>query len=156
MKIIILGVIFALISLIGFKIGGKFKEKEKFYAEFLKFLLNLSTQVSFFKTNLIEVANNFKTNNNNMQVFLQQFKDKLTENKNINLNNLSEDENREINDFVLRLGNTDCFSEENYLQKYNEIFKQKYNDSVALNLKYGVLYKKLGVLVAFFVCIVLI
>jgi len=41
MKLLILGLIFASISFIGYKFGDTYKEKEAFYKEFLSFLLYL-------------------------------------------------------------------------------------------------------------------
>lgn len=156
MKLLILGLIFASISYMGFQYGSKYKEKESFYNEFSKFLINLKSQINFLKLDLISIFKNYKTKDKNLTILLKNFENNLTEETTVNLTILNEDENLEISTFLKGLGKTDCLTQNDFIEKHIEIFNKKLKEKKELNIKYGNMYKKLGVLIAFLVCIVLI
>ena len=156
MKFVLLGLIFGSISYIGVKLGNTYKEKERFYNDFASFLLYLKTEIGFFKTNIIEIINKYETKNKNLKLLLTNYS-KFLDGKDFELlEMLSKEENEEIAGFFKGIGLNDCFTQEDFIEKNILAFNQKLDDCKKLNLKYGVLYKKLGVLFAIFVCIVLI
>lgn len=156
MKFLFLGLIFASISYIGFQYGNSYKEKVNFYNEFSNFLLYLKSQISFLKVDLLSIFKEFKTKDKNLRILLNNFRENLLNDKIINLSILKEDENLEIFNFFKGLGKSDCFSQNDFIERQIEIFEKKLKECKEANLKYGNMYKKLGVLLAFFICIVLI
>lgn len=158
MKILILGSIFALITYTGFKFGNNYKEKENFYNDFVRFLINLKTQINFLKTDIIQILNNYKTNNKNLNKLLLDYKNSIVNDKEfkIELNILTEDEKVEILTFFNTFGKSDLYTQIDLLEKYNKFFEDKLEEKRKLNVKYGVMYKKLGILLGLLVCIVLI
>jgi len=156
MKFLLLGLIFGSISYIGFQYGNSYKLKENFYNEFSNFLLYLKSQISFLKIDLISIFKGYKTKDKNLNILLTNFEKNLLEDKNVNLSILKDEENLEITNFFKNLGKSDCLTQNEILERQIEIFNKKLKESKDANLKYGNMYKKLGVLLAFFVCIVLI
>jgi len=156
MKILILGLIFASISLLGFRVGNKYSEKEKFYNEFYNFLMYIKNQIGFFKTNILEILKEYETKNKNLKKLIENYITFLNTENYEELNILTKNENEEIIKFLKGLGLNDCFTQNEFLENYQSFFEKKLNDCKALNLKYGAMYKKLGVLIAIFVCILII
>lgn len=158
MKLLILGLIFGSISYIGYKYGDSYKIKQNFYNEFLNFLIHLKSQINFLKMNLLEIIDNYQTKDKNLKKILNDFKENiLNDNEiNINLSILTNEEKLEFQTFFNGLGKSDLLSQNEFIEKNIEIFEKKLEQKRALNLKYGVMYKKLGILFAFFICIVLI
>jgi len=156
MKWLFLGLIFGSISYIGFQYGNSYKEKENFYNEFSNFILFLKSQITFLKVDLLSIFKGYKTKDKNLNILIKNFEKNLTENKKIKLNILKEEENLEINNFFQGLGKTDCLTQDEFLERQIETFNKKLKESKDANLRYGNMYKKLGILLAFFVCIVFI
>ena len=136
--------------------GSKYNKRQKFYSNFVRFLLYLKSEIGFFKTNLIEIISNYNSHDEIFDMFMQQIHKKLLLNESVFVEILTKDENYEIERFIENLGKGDCFTREEYLSKNIEYFENKLLDVKNLNKKYGNLYKKLGILLALFVCIVLI
>lgn len=156
MKYALLGLIFGLISYLGYKFGDSYKEKEKFYAEFNNLIIYIKNQISFYKTDIIQILNKFNSTNKDINLLIKNYQNYLNGKNYEFLNILTKEENQEILNFLKGVGLNDCLIQNEFLEKNLENFKVKLNDSKNLNLKYGVLYKKLGVLFAIFICIVLI
>lgn len=158
MKFLILGLIFGSISYIGFRFGNGYKEKERFYNEFLKFLMHFKTQINFLKTDLLQIINSYKSKDKNFNILLSSYEKNIINEieYKIDLNILNEEEKNEFLTFFNGVGKSDLYSQIELLDKYIEMFKDKLEQKRKLNLKYGVMYKKLGVLLAFLICIVLI
>lgn len=155
MKLMILGLIFGSISCLGYLFGTKYKEKVKFYTEFYNLIVYIKNQIGFFKTDIIQILESFSTKNKNILLLIENYKNYLLTGQIQNLNILTKQENEEIYTFLKGVGANDCFTQNDFLEKYISNFKEKLNEAKNLYLKYGVLYKKLGVLLAIFVCIVI-
>lgn len=156
MKFLFLGLIFGSISYIGFQYGNSYKEKENFYNEFSKFLLYLKSQITFLKIDLFTIFKAFETKDKNLKFLLKNIESNLKENKKIKINILTLEENLALNDFFNNLGKSDCITQEEFISHQIDFFEAKLKESKDANLRYGNMYKKLGVLAAFLVCIVLI
>lgn len=158
MKFLILGLIFGSISYMGFKIGDSYKSKQNFYSEFINFLLYLKSQINFLKTDILQVIENYKTKDKNLNKLLLELKSAIKNQdiEKLNLDFLHNDEKQEFNNLFNCLGKSDLYNELEFLDKNIEIFNQLLEQKKSLNIKYGVMYKKLGILFAFFICIVLI
>ena len=156
MKFVLLGIIFASICSLGFKFSGTYKQKERFYQDFYSFLLYVKSQIFFLKTSLIEILEDYKTDNKDLKFLLNNFKNSLSQNCDFKLDILSDDENLEIKNFLNGLGKNDCFSQNDYLENNLDFFNKKFIESQSQNLKYGAVYKKLGIIFAFFIVILLI
>lgn len=156
MKYVILGLIFASICFSGHKMGNRYKEKEKFYYEFKNFLVFLKSEIGFFKKNLITIFDEFASENPKFIKLLENCKNFITSNKKLDLEFLSKQENFELEEFFRGLGQNDCNFQKEYIEKNLEFFNKKYDESVRLNAKYGVVIKKISILVGIMVCIILI
>lgn len=156
MKIVILGLIFACISCLGYKLGDKYKQKEKFYYEFKNFLIYLKSEIGFFKKDIVQIVENYQTKNRHFKAFLNNFVGTLNGANAENLGILSTDENLNLQKFFEGLGKSDCESQKEYIEKNIEIFDIVLSDAKQKNLKQGNMLKKLSILVGILVCIILI
>ncbi|MGN1208253.1 MAG: stage III sporulation protein AB [Christensenellales bacterium] len=156
MKIAILGLIFASVSFLGFRIGGKFKEKEKFYYDFKNFLIYLKSEIGFFKKDIVEIVDNFSTKNFHLNELLQNYKQSLIDKKFNKINILNDEENDKLKKFFDGIGVSDCDSQTEYVEKNLEIFGKKYEEAKIENLKKGNMYKKLSILIGILICVVLV
>jgi len=157
MKIVLMVVLISSFSYLGFQIGGLYLAKEKFYSELIGFITHLISEISFLKTDLMGISTNFKSTNKHFNLFLNNLKNKILFEKDYeNITILNEQENLEIKNFINSLGKNDALNECEIIKSFLENFKLKLNDSREGNKKYGIMYKKLGVLVGILVCIVLI
>ena len=156
MKILILGLIFGSISFLGFKIGNVFKEKEVFYYDFKNFLIYLKSEIGFFRRDIVEIIEAYQTKNKNITMLLGNFKQSLNGENFQKINILSDSENAKIEEFFKGVGVSDCDSQKEYIEKNIEIFSKSYEDAKQQNLKQGIMYKKLSILVGILVCIILI
>lgn len=156
MKILLLGLIFGSISYIGYKLGDSYRQKEVFYNEFNKLIIYIKNQISFFKTNILEILDNYDTKNLYINKIIRNYKNFLENNQFYELDILSKNENEDIYNFLKGIGKNDCFTQNEFLSKNLDFFNNKLEECKQLNLKHGVLYKKLGVLLGIFVCLILI
>lgn len=156
MKALILGLIFLFISLIGFKLGEKYKQKERFYYEFKNFLIYLKSEIGFFEKDIVEIVSTYSSKNQHLSELLNSFKQSLLGEKFEGLKILSEEENFKIIEFLNGLGKSDCESQKEYIEKNLEIFTNFYVEAKDKNLKQGTMCKKLSILVGVLVCILLI
>lgn len=155
MKLTLLLILFSSVSLLGFQISKIYSNKENFYLELNNFVTFLIGEISFLKTDLIKISENYKCNNAIFQDFLANLKAKLlfeTEFKNIEI--LNENENIVIKNFVDNLGKNDSTTECDKLKSVLENFKNKLDETREQNKKYGSMIKKLGVLGGFLLCII--
>ena len=156
MKFVILGLIFSSISFLGFKMGNKYYEKEKFYNDFYNFIIFTKNQIGFLKINIIEILNNYETKNKNLKNLLINYYKFLQGEEYTELNILNKDENLEIFNFLKGIGLNDCLTQNEFFENYLIFFEKKLKEVKTLNLKYGAMYKKLGILLGICVCILLI
>lgn len=156
MKLILIFIISGLICYIGFKIGGQYWQKQNFYENFCKFLIYLKAEIGFLKSDLIQILSNYSTNDYNLKKLLNNYIQFLQKNEYVDLQILNDDENFELMEFIQNISKSDCYSIENIIEKYQAIFNKKLENSKQNYLKSGVLYKKLSILLAIFVCIVLL
>ena len=156
MKTLILGLIFASISFMGYKVGDRYRQKEKFYYEFKTFLIYLKSEIGFFKKDIVQIVENYQTKNKNLCLLLNNFGEFLNGEKAKNLDILSLEENLNLHKFFEGLGKSDCDSQKEYIEKNLEIFEIVLNDAKQKNQKQGNMLKKLSILVGILVCIILI
>ena len=156
MKSLILGLIFGSICVLGFNIGNKFKKKEKFYYEFKNFLIYLKSEIGFFERDIVEIVDNYKTKNTDLTELLLNYKNSLQDKEFVDLNLISKEENNKLKDFFKGLGKSDCESQKEYIDKNLEIFDSLLKQAKLNNDKQGSMYKKLSILVAILVCIIII
>lgn len=156
MKLVILGLIFSSICFTGFKFSNSFKEKERFYYEFCSFLLFLKGEISFLKSNILEILEKFNSKNENLNKVIINYKNYLKTEEYVFISLLSNEENLQIKHFFERLGQNDCFNQNEYIETNLAVFQKKYEDAKNANLKYGAMYKKLSIILAIFICIILI
>ena len=155
MKIILIAILFSSVSFLGFQISKVYSNKERFYLELNNFVNYLISEISFLKTDLVKISENYNCTNSVFSEFLNNLKNKLlfeTEYKNIDL--LNENENLIIKNFVDNLGKNDSATECDKLKNYLENFKQKLSETREQNKKYGSMIKKLGALGGILLCII--
>src|SRR5574344_2008524 len=99
MKSLILGLIFVSISYLGFKVGDRFKKKEKFYYDFKNFLIYLKNEIGFFEKDILEIVSSYETKNSNLKLLLENYQASLNEKPFEELKILSKEENLKIIDF---------------------------------------------------------
>ena len=87
---------------------------------------------------------------------MKNYLDFLNGNEYVDLNILQKDENEKIFKFLQGVGLNDCLTQNDFFENYIVLFEKKLNEIKSLNLKYGAMYKKLGILLGIFVCILLI
>ena len=156
MKSLILGLIFVSISYLGFKVGDRFKKKEKFYYDFKNFLIYLKNEIGFFEKDILEIVSSYETKNSNLKLLLENYQASLNEKPFEELKILSKEENLKIIDFFNGVGASDCESQKEYIEKNLEIFNSCFEQAKLKNEKQGSMYKKLSILLGLLVCIVLI
>lgn len=155
MKLALLLILFSSVSLLGFQISKVYSNKENFYLELNNFVTYLIGEISFLKTDLVKISENYKSNNSIFKNFLGNLKNKLLfESEYINIEILNETENIMIKNFVDNLGKNDSATECDKLKNVLENFKIKLDETREQNKKYGSMIKKLGVLSGFLLCIV--
>lgn len=154
-KIIILIALFCSICYLGFSIANYYKKKELFYAEFLKFMEMFFNNVKFNKTKIhIFVSDFLKECKTDCKYLLQEYF--INKNHEIKLSILNDSENVRIKDFLNSIGKFDVNGELNNIENHKTILVENYAKSKIDVKQYGVLYSKMGVLVALVLVIVLL
>ena len=156
MKTLILVLIFLSVSGVGFVIGDRYKQKEKFYYDFKNFLVYLKSEIGFFEKNVVDILNGYQTKNENLKLLFQKFNESLNGFEFNGLNILSSEENFKLIEFFKGIGKSDCESQKEYIEKNLEIFTKIYEDAKLDNQKKGNMFKKLSILAGLLICIVLI
>lgn len=155
MKIALLLILFSSVSLLGVQISKVYSNKENFYFELNNFINFLIGEISFLKTDLVQISENYISTNPIFKNFIQNLKNKLlfeTEFERIEI--LNENENLSIKNFVDNLGKNDSVTECDKLKNILENFKITLNETREQNKKYGSMIKKLGILSGFLLCII--
>lgn len=155
MKLALLLILFSSVSLLGFQISKIYSNKENFYSELNNFITFLIGEISFLKTDLVKITEEYKSSHQIFNKFLENLKNILlfeSEFKNIDI--LNEIENIELKNFVTNLGKNDSATECDKLKNFLESFKTKLDETREQNKKYGTMIKKLGVLGGFLLCII--
>lgn len=155
MKIALLLILFSSVSLLGFQVSKVYSNKENFYLELNNFVTFLIGEISFLKTDLVKISENYKCKNLIFNNFLENLKNILLfENEFKNIDILNDNENIILKNFVENLGKNDSTTECEKLKSFLESFKLKLDETREQNNKYGAMIKKLGVLGGILLCII--
>ena len=164
-KILLLFMLFGSISYIGFESSKIYKSKENFFCDLLSFTKSIKTEISFLKTDILEMINKNKYESK-FNDFLIEYKNALKNDKSLSKSNITEilkniidlkdDEIESISQMFFELGNIGYNEQLERLEYYIETYINFYNQSNENSKKMMPLCKKMGILTGILVCIVLI
>lgn len=164
-KIVLLASIFVSTTYLGFQSSMVFSNKTKFYQELLEFTKNIKSEISFLKTNIVDLFSKYKYSSklenikNEICAFFKNDKKLTTDDvkgvlsKNILFN---DDEINVIAQMFCELGNlgyTEQIERLDYYINHYEIELKKSSDKADKMIPFC---KKMGCLIGLLVCIVLI
>lgn len=156
MKFALLATISGLICYIGFKMSSSYWQKQMFYDNFCKFLIFLKGEIGFLKSDLIQILSNYQSSDKNLKTLFKNYIEFLKSGSYQSIQILTDEENIELQNFIHTISKSDCYLIDGVIEKYQEIFAKKLEECKLSYQKSGVLYKKLSIILAIFICIVLI
>lgn len=160
-KWIILIVVFALIVYVGYGILSYYKKRQKLYEDLAQLTANLNTEIGFLKTDLITIIDSCKNNFcQSLNSILGQFHLHLCEPNSKTFEPqckiLNTEELEELKGFFNSLGKSDMQEQKVCIAHYKARFSEHSANLTKEKDKNGVVGFKLCIVLAFFVCIVLI
>ena len=164
-KIILLFTLLGITTYLGFQTSKVFITKENFFCDLLHFTKNIKAEISFMKTDIISILNRNQYQSK-FGEFLTKYKLLLNDKKQYSKEkitniindviNLKNNQSEAISQMFFEMGNIGYYEQIERLEYYVEIFKEFYEESRESSLKMIPLCKKMGILIGFLVCIILI
>ena len=147
---------FCICTLIGIINSKKYSNRYKFYTALLNFNQDFKSVLSFRRDYVEKLLNkDYK-----FQPFNEILEQKLSNSFNKNTLNLpdflNDEEKYEIVEFFNQMGKFDAITQSEIAIRYEELFKRKIESCDIDNKKYGLLYKKLGIIVGLIVFIIVV
>ncbi len=164
-KIAILISLFLASTYLGFQTATVYDEKLKFYQDCTKFLKNIKSEISFFKTDLISMFDKFKFQSK-FETLKNSIKDLYIQNKEFNIQDIKniidktiiidDDEKNKLAQMFFEIGKIGYYEQlekiSYYIQAFDEIesrVEQKKNKMMPF-------CKKMGAIIGVLLCIILI
>ena len=164
-KFAFMGALIVLCGFLGTSFSKVYDQKELFFEEFVEFLSNIKSEVSFFKTDIVSILKKY-TFKSKLQKINQDITKLLENNENLTnekieeiLNNyiiFEQQDNLLICQMYCELGNLGYVEQIEKLEYYINQFKisKEKNQNRALKMK--PFCKKISILIGLLVCIVLL
>lgn len=153
MKFIIIIILLLAFAIVGFLIYDSFKRKKVFYNNIVDLCLHLSHEIRFSKNDIKKIITSSKVKYCNelkeyLQAYLMQqlYSPKL----------LNENENIEVVEFLESLGKFDVDGELKNINKYKELFKNKFNLATQQEKTKGAALFKIFIILGLLVAIILL
>lgn len=151
---VVRGVVALLLSIvIGYSFSLKFHKKTLFYIAFKDFNNRLKNEISFSKSSIIYLINEFDIEND----FIYLVREYYTNNEfNKNFSYLSGDDMDFLNKYLKNIGYTDDSSQMKYLENIDNELNEKRIDALNNEKRYRILYFKLGVFIGLMLLVILL
>ncbi|MDD4291236.1 MAG: stage III sporulation protein AB [Clostridia bacterium] len=142
---------------VSFAIGRMYRRKVRFYEELLAFIAALKIDINYKQSLIADFAGSFACSSELTEI-LELFASNKAEpcGAAIVLKIFGDEENAEIEEFFSYLGKSDAVAQTSHLDFYAIRFEERLCTAKQKLQSEGRLYAKLGIMLALFICLIII
>lgn len=162
MKFLMIIVLIALCTYVGFGFSKYYVQRYIFFKEFREFLNKFNLKINFSKDKLQDVVKNHNSKNKNIISLLNNFLEGL-ENKKLTKENLlkhikilKDEEKDIIFNFFSQVGHFDLLGQTRQIENYNKLFEDIEKTAEIEKNKFSPLFIKLGLIIGVVISLILL